>query len=58
MKRSGTSAQEKLSSEGVQNPLRALKAFFSWLHVQGPPRNTGCLGKENIRVQKKVVDIP
>ena len=57
VRRNGTSTQEKLSSEGVQNRLRALKAFFSWLHAEGYTEEHRLQRMRNIRIQKKVVDI-
>ena len=57
VRRNGRRTTEKLSSEGVQNRLRALKAFFNWLCRQGYTEEHRLAGMRNIRVQKKVVEI-
>jgi integrase/recombinase XerC/integrase/recombinase XerD len=57
VKRNGRAVTERLSSEGVQNRLRALKAFFNWFHRQGYTEEHRLAGMRNIRVQKKVVEV-
>jgi integrase/recombinase XerD len=57
VRRNGRTVTERLSSEGVQNRLRALKAFFNWLHQQGYTEEHRLAGMRKIRVQKKVVEI-
>lgn len=57
VRRNGRAVTERLSSEGVQNRLRALKAFFNWLHQQGYTEEHRLAGMKNIRVQKKVVEV-
>jgi site-specific recombinase XerD len=56
-RRNGRLTEEKLSSECVQNRLRALKAFFNWLYRQGYTEEYMLAGMRNIRVQQKVVEI-
>lgn len=57
VRRNGRATTERLSSEGVQNRLRALKAFFNWLYEQGYTEEHRLAGMRNIRVQKKVVEV-
>lgn len=55
--RNGRRTEEKLSSECLQTRLRALKAFFNWLHRQGYTEEYRLARVRNIRVQRKVVEI-
>ncbi len=55
--RNGCRTEEKLSSEYLQTRLRALKAFFNWLHRQGYTEEYRLALVRNIRVQRKVVEI-
>jgi site-specific recombinase XerD len=48
---------ERLSGEGIQNRVRALKAFFNWLHREGYTAEYRLQHLRNLRTQQKVEDI-
>jgi site-specific recombinase XerD len=47
----------RLSSEGIQNRVRALKAFFGWLQREGYTPEYRLKNLRNFRTQQKVEDI-
>jgi site-specific recombinase XerD len=40
---------ERLSGEGIQNRVRALKAFFAWLHREGHTESNRLAGLRNYK---------
>ncbi len=51
-----TRGLQKLSTEGIQNRVRALKAFFNWLQQENYTEGYQLAGLKNFRVQKKIVE--
>jgi len=54
-KSSGT--PQRLSPEGIQNRVRALKGFFSWLHREGYTETNRLQHLRNFKVPQKVVEV-
>ena len=50
-------AEEGLSPGGIQNRIRALKAFFNWLHREGYTESYRLKHLANYRVPSRVVDV-
>ena len=50
-------AEEGLSPGGIQNRIRALKAFFNWLHREGYTETYRLERLANYRVPSRVVDV-
>lgn len=48
---------ERLAGEGIQNRVRALKAFFAWLHREGYTETHRLERLPNFKAARKVVDI-
>jgi integrase/recombinase XerC/integrase/recombinase XerD len=47
----------KLSAEGIQNRVRALKAFFAWLHREGYTESNRLLHLKNFKAPRKMVEV-
>ena len=50
-------SEEGLSPGGIQNRIRALKAFFNWLHREGYTETYRLERLANYRVPRRVVDV-
>ncbi len=50
-------AEEGLSPGGIQNRIRALKAFFAWLHREGYTESYRLEHLANYRIPSRVVDV-
>ena len=50
-------SDQPLSGEGIQNRVRALKAFFAWLHREGYTEVNRLAGLRNFKAPQKVVDV-
>ena len=53
----GPAEGERLSAEGIQNRVRALKAFFAWLRREGYTETHRLEHLRNFRVPQKVVEV-